>query len=65
MLKLLRFVDDPVVSPLRVTLLRRAIGLFALALVAVTWPLWIAPVILLVLAIWLARGRFRRNKDGR
>ncbi|SIO05421.1 cytochrome c-type biogenesis protein CcmH [Parasphingorhabdus marina DSM 22363] len=30
---------------------------------AITWPLWIAPVILLILAIWLARGRFRRKKD--
>ncbi len=30
---------------------------------AITWPLWIAPVIVLVLAIWLARGRFRRQKD--
>ena len=32
---------------------------------AVTWPLWIAPVIVLFLAIWLARGRFRRGKDGK
>ncbi|MEL6876036.1 MAG: cytochrome c-type biogenesis protein [Pseudomonadota bacterium] len=31
---------------------------------AITWPLWIAPVIVLVLAVWLARGRFRRKKDG-
>ncbi|MEM8918625.1 MAG: cytochrome c-type biogenesis protein [Pseudomonadota bacterium] len=31
---------------------------------AITWPLWIAPVLVLVLAIWLARGRFRRQKDG-
>lgn len=31
---------------------------------AVTWPLWLAPVILLALAVWLARGRFRRKKDG-
>ena len=30
---------------------------------AKTWPLWAAPIILLVLAIWLARGRFRRRKD--
>lgn len=31
---------------------------------AVTWPLWIAPIVLLGLALWLARGRFRREKDG-
>lgn len=30
---------------------------------AMTWPLWAAPIILLILAIWLARGRFRRRKD--
>ncbi|GAB5481792.1 MAG: cytochrome c-type biogenesis protein CcmH [Parasphingorhabdus sp.] len=29
---------------------------------AVTWPLWIAPGVLLILAIWLARGLFRRRK---
>lgn len=28
---------------------------------AVTGPLWIAPIILLILAIWLARGLFRRR----
>ncbi len=28
---------------------------------AATWPLWIAPVLLLVIALWLARGRFRRK----
>jgi cytochrome c-type biogenesis protein CcmH len=27
---------------------------------AVTWPLWIAPVVLLIVALWLARGRFRK-----
>lgn len=27
-----------------------------------TWPLWAAPVLLLVLGAWLARGRFRRRK---
>lgn len=32
---------------------------------AVTWPLWIAPIVLLGLALWLARGRFRREKDGK
>ncbi|MGB5723151.1 MAG: cytochrome c-type biogenesis protein [Parasphingorhabdus sp.] len=31
---------------------------------AVTWPLWIAPIILLLAALWLARGRFRKPKDG-
>tara|TARA_R110002073_G_scaffold112250_1_gene248945 strand:+ start:427 stop:843 length:417 start_codon:yes stop_codon:yes gene_type:complete len=30
---------------------------------AVTWPLWIAPIILLFAALWLARGRFRKPKD--
>ncbi|MEP2989328.1 MAG: cytochrome c-type biogenesis protein [Parasphingorhabdus sp.] len=30
---------------------------------ALTWPLWAAPLILLTLAVWLARGRFRRRKD--
>jgi cytochrome c-type biogenesis protein CcmH len=30
---------------------------------AVTGPLWIAPVVLLIIAIWLARGLFRRRKD--
>ncbi len=28
-----------------------------------TWPLWIAPIFLLIGALWLARGRFRRKKD--
>ncbi|WP_108809754.1 cytochrome c-type biogenesis protein CcmH [Sphingorhabdus sp. Alg231-15] len=28
-----------------------------------TWPLWIAPIFLLIAALWLARGRFRRKKD--
>ena len=31
---------------------------------AVTWPLWIAPFFLLLAAVWLARGRFRKSKDG-
>ena len=30
---------------------------------AVTWPLWFAPIILLLAALWLARGRFRKSKD--
>ncbi len=25
-----------------------------------TWPLWLAPILVLAFAIWLARGRFRR-----
>lgn len=28
---------------------------------AMTWPLWATPIILLILAIWLARGRFHRK----
>ena len=27
-----------------------------------TWPLWAAPVVLLGLGAWLARGRFRRRR---
>ena len=27
----------------------------------VTWPLWAAPILLLLLGLWLARGRFRRR----
>ncbi len=27
----------------------------------VTWPLWAAPVLLVGLGLWLARGRFRRK----
>ena len=27
----------------------------------VTWPLWAAPVVLLLAGLWLARGRFRRK----
>lgn len=30
---------------------------------AVTWPLWIAPILLFLGAVWLARGRFRKTKD--
>lgn len=29
----------------------------------VTWPLWIAPILLVFAALWIARGRFRRRKD--
>lgn len=28
----------------------------------VTWPLWAAPVLLLLAGAWLARGRFRRRR---
>ncbi|HEX8534520.1 MAG TPA: cytochrome c-type biogenesis protein [Allosphingosinicella sp.] len=28
----------------------------------VTWPLWIAPVVLLAIGAFLARGRFRRRR---
>jgi cytochrome c-type biogenesis protein CcmH len=27
-----------------------------------TWPLWAAPIVLLLAGLWLARGRFRRRK---
>lgn len=27
----------------------------------VTWPLWAAPILLLLVGLWLARGRFRRR----
>jgi cytochrome c-type biogenesis protein CcmH len=26
-----------------------------------TWPLWAAPIVLVALGLWLARGRFRRK----
>jgi cytochrome c-type biogenesis protein CcmH len=29
---------------------------------AVTWPLWLLPLLLLGFGVWLARGRFRRRK---
>lgn len=29
----------------------------------VTWPLWAAPVVLLLAGVWLARGRFRRKAE--
>ena len=28
----------------------------------ITWPLWAAPVVLLLAGLWLARGRFRKAK---
>ena len=27
-----------------------------------TWPLWAAPVLLILAGLWLARGRFRRRR---
>jgi cytochrome c-type biogenesis protein CcmH len=27
-----------------------------------TWPLWLAPILLLVLGAWIARGSFRRRR---
>lgn len=29
---------------------------------AVTWPLWLLPILLLGFGIWLARGRFRKRE---
>lgn len=29
---------------------------------ATTWPLWVAPILLLGAGLWLARGRFRRRR---
>lgn len=29
---------------------------------AVTWPLWLAPVLLLGLGVWIARASFRRRR---
>lgn len=31
---------------------------------AATWPLWLAPVLLLGLGIWIARASFRRRRRG-
>ena len=28
-----------------------------------TWPLWAAPILLVALGLWLARGRFRRKRS--
>ena len=30
----------------------------------VTWPLWAAPILLILAGLWLARGRFRRRRRG-
>jgi cytochrome c-type biogenesis protein CcmH len=27
-----------------------------------TWPLWAAPILLILVGAWLARGRFRRRR---
>jgi cytochrome c-type biogenesis protein CcmH len=35
---------------------------YAPPLEPVTWPLWGAPILLLLAGLWLARGRFRRRK---
>lgn len=32
---------------------------------AVTWPLWLLPLLLLGIGLWLARGRFRKNRGDR
>ena len=29
---------------------------------AATWPLWLAPILLLALGGWIARGSFRRSR---
>jgi cytochrome c-type biogenesis protein CcmH len=29
-----------------------------------TWPLWAAPLLLLMAGLWLVRGRFRRRRRG-
>jgi len=29
-----------------------------------TWPLWAAPILLILAGLWLARGRFRRRGRG-
>ena len=29
---------------------------------AVTWPLWVAPVVLIAIGGWIARGSFRRRR---
>ncbi|MDP9086895.1 MAG: cytochrome c-type biogenesis protein CcmH [Pseudomonadota bacterium] len=34
---------------------------FAPAVTALTWPLWAAPIALLLAGLWLARNRFRRR----
>jgi cytochrome c-type biogenesis protein CcmH len=29
---------------------------------AATWPLWVAPVVLIAFGLWIARGSFRRRR---
>lgn len=31
---------------------------------SVTWPLWAAPVLLVLFGLWLVRGRFKRRRKG-
>jgi cytochrome c-type biogenesis protein CcmH len=35
---------------------------YAPPLQPITWPLWIAPILLLGVGAWLARGRFRKHR---
>jgi cytochrome c-type biogenesis protein CcmH len=35
---------------------------FAPAVTPLTWPLWGAPIIMLLAGLWLARNRFRRRR---
>jgi cytochrome c-type biogenesis protein CcmH len=35
---------------------------YAPPLEPITWPLWIAPLLLLGVGAWLARGRFRKHR---
>jgi cytochrome c-type biogenesis protein CcmH len=35
---------------------------YAPPLEPITWPLWIAPLLLLGIGAWLARGRFRKHR---
>ena len=30
---------------------------------ALTWPLWIAPILLVLIGLWVARGQFRRRRE--
>lgn len=31
---------------------------------AMTWPLWAAPLLLVLFGLWLVRGRFKRRRKG-
>jgi len=35
---------------------------FAPALTPLTWPLWAAPIVMMLAGLWLARNRFRRRR---